>query len=113
MTLVITETGLAAIGIEPEGSSAQSAAATKTPPARRQPSAAKAKGKAAAAGRSGTKQAVLIDLLARKAGAGAGAGRPDATCSEPIGQAGRGLRARPGLHGGAGTKLQAGHTADP
>ncbi len=90
-TLVITETGLAAIGVEPEGGSVEPSAATKprpktrgrrstrksteakptgkTPPARRQPSAVKPKDKAATAGRPGTKQALLIDLLARKSGA--------------------------------------------
>jgi len=90
-TLLITETGLAAIGIEPEGGSAEPSAATKprpktrggrstrksteakptgkTPPARRQASAVKPKDKAATAGRPGTKQALLIELLARKSGA--------------------------------------------
>jgi len=91
MTLVITEAGLEAIGVEPEPGSGKPAAAAKIRPktrggratrkpiaakskgkaarTTRKPTAAKPKGKAAPAARSGTKQALLIDLLERKKGA--------------------------------------------
>jgi len=91
LTLVITEAGLKAIGVELEPGSGKSAAAVKprpktragrgipkptaaksnckAPRSPRKPAAAKPKGKAPAAARAGTKQALLIDLLERRKGA--------------------------------------------
>lgn len=74
MTLVITEAGLEAIGVEPEMGSRKPAATKPRPKTRgkraiRKPTAAKPKRSASPAARSGTKQAMLIDLLARKSGA--------------------------------------------
>ncbi len=73
--LAIADAGLQAIGVEPEqGSGKRATAANRRPKTRgggatRKPSAIKPKGKAPAAARQSTKQALLIDLLKRKKGA--------------------------------------------
>lgn len=66
MTLVITDAGLQAIDVEP----ASNVTRAKKPSTARKPSATKAKSQEPVpATRSGTKQALLIDLLKRKDGA--------------------------------------------
>ena len=75
MTLVITETGLEAIGVEQEPGSGKSGAVAKSGSTKRgkhgtrKPTAAKSKSKGAPPARAGTKQALLIGLLERKAAA--------------------------------------------
>ena len=75
VTLIVTDAGLQAIGITPDGE-AEGEATTAKPPAKktsrrggRSPAAAKPKTGAAPSVRAGTKQALLIDLLSRKRGA--------------------------------------------
>jgi hypothetical protein len=76
ITLVITETGLQAIGVEPGDGAAQQATRGKAQPKTRRrgktPKTASAKPKAKSspsAARPGTKQALLLGLLKRKDGA--------------------------------------------
>lgn len=74
LALVITEAGLSAIGVEPDEQSAALATRTDTKPKKPSPTeASRNTGSvpqaAAGAIRTGTKQAMLIDLLSRKAGA--------------------------------------------
>ncbi len=74
--LVITDTGLRTIGVDADRKSSKQSSSTKLPPKQRsgraepKPSGAKPKGRASPpAVRSGTKQALMIDLLKRKTGA--------------------------------------------
>ncbi len=74
--LVITDTGLQAIGVDADRKTSKQSPSTKPRPkqrrrrAERKPSGSKPKGKTSpAAVRPGTKQALLIDLLKRKKGA--------------------------------------------
>ncbi len=74
--LVITDTGLQAIGVEVDRKTSKQSSSTKPQPkqrsrrAERKPSGAKPKGRTPPpAVRPGTKQALLIDLLKRKKGA--------------------------------------------
>jgi hypothetical protein len=71
ITLAVTEAGLKAIGVESESaatfpSASKSTARAGSPAKRSQKASA---GRAAPAAKTGTKQALLIDLLKRKAGA--------------------------------------------
>jgi len=74
--LVITDTGLQALGVEVDRKTSKQSSSTKAQPsersrrAERKPSGSRPKGRTSpAAGRPGTKQALLIDLLKRKKGA--------------------------------------------
>ena len=74
--LVITDTGLQAIGVEVDRKTSKQSSSTKAQPsersrrAERKPSGSKPKGRTSPpAVRPGTKQALLIDLLKRKKGA--------------------------------------------
>ncbi len=74
--LVIADTGLQAISVEVNRKTSKQSRSTRPPPkqrsrrAERKPSGAKPKGRTSpAAVRSGTKQALMIDLLKRKKGA--------------------------------------------
>ncbi len=76
VALVITDTGLQAIGVEVDRKTSKQSSSTKPQPkqhsrrAERKPSGAKSKGRTSPpAVRPGTKQALLIDLLKRKKGA--------------------------------------------
>ena len=76
MMLVVTDTGLQAIGVDADEKTSKRSPSTRPPPkqrsrrAERKPSSPKANGRASpAAVRPGTKQALLIDLLKRKKGA--------------------------------------------
>ena len=73
--LVITDTGLQAIGVDADEKKGKQFPSTKTPPkqrsrrAERKPSGSRPNGKTSPAmARPGTKQALLIDLLKRKRG---------------------------------------------
>ncbi len=73
--LVIADTGLQAIGVEVDRKTSKQSPSTKAQPkqrsrrAERKPSGSKPKGRTPPAVRSGTKQALMIDLLKRKKGA--------------------------------------------
>ncbi|MEE8370077.1 MAG: DUF3489 domain-containing protein [Dehalococcoidia bacterium] len=74
--LVITDTGLQAIGVDADRNTSKQSSSTKAQPKKRsrraepKPSGSKPKGRTSSpAVRSGTKQALLIDLLKRKKGA--------------------------------------------
>lgn len=68
-TLVATDAGLAAIGIEPDDAETAPASATEAPPEDRAPDAAPEPGSSTRTPRAGTKQAALIAMLRAPDGA--------------------------------------------